>query len=178
MSERATRDAEAKPYTQAIGARGHATATRETDGKDPHDRSRAGRSDLFRLDRYALRMSPRAKGYQSRALRWRLVEENERKHLVLCQKEIASLARAAGELRARRHDFHPLQADELARQIVDQSVWWKANAAHTEAMITHSSMMGRKYEAAARYPWLSVAADRPAPYWSGVTGDPPSELAE
>jgi uncharacterized protein YcaQ len=126
----------------------------------------------------ALRISPRAKVYQSRALSWRLVEENERKQLVLCQKEIAGSARAASELSARRHDFHPLQAEELARQIVDQSVWWKANAAHTEAMIAHSSVMGRKYEAAARYPWLAVAADRPAPHWSGVTGDSPSEVAE
>ena len=38
----------------------------------------------------------------------------------------------------------------------------EANAAHTEEMITYSSMIRRKYEEAARYPWLAVAADRDA----------------
>ena len=72
------------------------------------------------------------------------------------------MVRAASGLRTRRHDYHPLQAAELATQIADQTEWWEANAAQTEEMITNSSMMRRKCEESARYPWLAVAADRGA----------------
>ena len=176
MSERATRDAEAKPYTQAIGARGHATATRETDGKDPHDRSRAVGLTFFGSIRP--RMSPRAKGYQSRALRWRLVEENERKHLVLCQKEIASLARAAGELCARCHDFHPLQADELAeadrrsKRLVEGQRGPHGGDDH--ALLND----GAEVRGGGPVPMAFGGCGTARALLVGRTGDPPSELAE
>jgi hypothetical protein len=126
----------------------------------------------------AQRMSRRASTYELRASFWRSVQLDQGKHLALCRKKVADLVRSTSGLRARRRDFHPLQAEQLAKQFADETVWWQANAAHTEEMLTYSSMMTRKYRDAARYPWLTVPADRPAPYWSGVTDSRSAELAK
>ena len=67
------------------------------------------------------------------------------------------------------------QPEELAKQIAGQAIWWRANADHTDEVIAYCSIISRKYEVAARYPWLEVAPDPPMPYWSGVTGPPPDE---
>src|SRR5262249_28403843 len=77
--------------------------------------------------------------------------------------------------RERRHNMD--QPDELAKKIADQALWWRANAAHTEEMIAYSSMLRRKYEHSARYPWLAVAPDPAQPYWSGVAEPTPGEPA-
>ncbi len=122
-----------------------------------------------------LRNSARAKAYQLRALTWQREEQTHRNHMALCQKEVARLALTASQLPTKGLDtLHPLQADALARELADQTAWWRTNEAHTDAMIKHSLTMGRKYSHAAYYPWLSVEPDPLAPYWSGMV-DPPQD---
>ena len=103
----------------------------------------------------AMRMGPQAQVYQSHAQRWRAEEGAQRKQIALCRKEIEGTDREASGLRAKRHIIG--QADELARQITSEARWWRANAAHAEEMLAYCSMMRRKYEHAARSPWLVVA---------------------
>jgi hypothetical protein len=123
----------------------------------------------------AMRMSQRAKVYQSRAMMWRSTEGRQRMHLVLCRKEVDVAALAATRLRERGQNIY--NAEELAKRNAGDAIWWQANAAHTEEMIAYCAMMRQKYEHAARYPWLAIAMDPPMPYWSGKTGPPPDEPA-
>lgn len=124
----------------------------------------------------AMRMSRRARSYQSRGSLWRMQETESRKHLALCRKQVERTEGAASRLRARRHNLY--QAEELSRKIADEAAWWRANTAHTEEVVAYCSMMSRKYAHAARYPWLAVAPDPPLPYWSGVADPPTDEPAE
>jgi len=64
----------------------------------------------------------------------------------------------------------------LTSKIAEDAAWWRTNARHTEAMVAYCASMGRKYEHAARYPWLEVTPDPPMPYWSGATDAPRDEL--
>jgi hypothetical protein len=116
----------------------------------------------------AMRLGPRARDFQSRASMWRQAGEGHRGHLALCRNEIAGIVRAAQRLRTEGQNID--NAKELERDNAGQWVWWRANQAHTEEMVAYDAMMERKYELAARYPWMSVAPDPPVPYWSGETG--------
>jgi hypothetical protein len=126
----------------------------------------------------AMRMGSQARFYRSQASMWRIMETGHRKHLVLCQKEVDGLVRAASNLRTSRSRFPLFQAVGLARQIARDAAWWRANLAHTEEMIAYSSMMRRGYEHASHYPWLVIAPAPPQPYWSGATGPPPDDLPD
>jgi hypothetical protein len=121
----------------------------------------------------AMRMSQRAKVYQSRAMMWSSMESRQRTHLGLCRKEVDGAALAATRLRERGQNIY--NAEELAKRNAGDAIWWQANAAHTEDMIAFSALMRQKYERAARYPWLALAPDSPMAYWSGETGPPPDE---
>jgi hypothetical protein len=114
----------------------------------------------------AMRMSRRAKSYQSRASIWRQEEAGARQHLAYCRKQLDGTERAVSQLRARSHNLY--QPEELARKIAADAAWWRANARHTEAVVAYCASMRRKYEHAVRYPWLAVPPDPPRPYWSGV----------
>ena len=123
----------------------------------------------------AMRMGSRANIYRSRALTWRMEEREQRKHLVVCRKEVEDGVRTASNLRDNPRRNHVFEVVELARRIAGNAIWWRANVAHTEEMLAYSTMMSRKYERASRYPWLAIAPDTPQPYWSGVTGPPLEE---
>jgi hypothetical protein len=123
----------------------------------------------------AMRMGSQATYYRSQASKWRIIETEQRKHLVLCQKEVDGLVRAASNLRTSLSNFPAFQAADLAREIAGRAVWWRANSAHTEEMIAYSAMMKGKYDRASHYPWLEIEPDPPQPYWSAVTGPPPDD---
>jgi hypothetical protein len=118
----------------------------------------------------AMRMSRRAKLYDTKAMMWRSEEAGQRQQLSLCQKEIEGLALAAHRLRERVEAID--DARNVATQIAGHDIWWKANADHTEAMVEYCAAMKQKYERAARYPWLAIAPDPPMPYWSSETAAP------
>jgi hypothetical protein len=71
-----------------------------------------------------------------------------------------------------------IQAEELAQRNVSDATWWRANAAYSKEMIAYCSVMRRKYEYAARFPWLAVASDPPEPRWGGNTSQATDELTE
>jgi hypothetical protein len=120
-----------------------------------------------------MRMGRRADAYRSEAKRWRLEERQLQKHLDHCRTKIEGSVRVASKLQAIPHLI--FQEEELAKQNAREAVWWRANAVSTEEKLAYSSMMWRKYEYAARFPWLEITEDPPVPYWSGTTGPPDDE---
>jgi hypothetical protein len=120
-----------------------------------------------------MRMCRRAKSYQSRASIFWQEETGARQHLASCRKQLDGTERAVIQLRVRRHNLY--QPEELAGKIAADAAWWKANARHTEVVVAYCASMRRKYEHAARYPWLAVPPDPPRPYWSGVADPLPDE---
>ncbi len=121
----------------------------------------------------AMRMGRRADLYRSLAKRWQLEEGELQKHLALCRTKIEGSVRVANKLQAIPRLL--FQEEELAKQNASEAVWWRANAVSTEEKLAYSSMMRRKYEHAARFPWLEVAEDPRVPFWSGKTGPPDDE---
>ena len=124
----------------------------------------------------AMRLGPRARSFQSRAIQWRTEAERQRSHLVLCRNEVERTIRAAKRLRSGGYNIH--QAELLTRRNAEDWLWWRTNQAHSEEMIAYCGIMEQKYQQAARFPWLNVAVDPPVPYWSRVTGPVSDEQAE
>lgn len=98
-----------------------------------------------------MRTSRRARSFQAKASSWRRVEDGARERLDSCLKRIEDADRVAARLRDRGRNIH--WAEALAMRNEKDAAWWKANAAHMEEVVSHSSMMRRKYEDAAQYPW-------------------------
>jgi hypothetical protein len=72
----------------------------------------------------------------------------------------------------RFHDsYHAFGSpDDLTGEIIDREIWRShieavETAARYGAEAAHYTALNRKYERAARYPWLTVEPDPPPPKW-------------